>query len=361
MLFSRSRLVSLGDQRSKLWRQFKASWRDTWLLFREFSWPLFFFCLAIIGGGIVNYLLSIRAGFPLTNPLEAIYHVLALTFLQSSRDFPTTWYLQIFYFLMPLIGIIILAQGITEFGVMLFNRRGRSKEWQVAVASTFDHHIVLVGLGHLGYRVARDLAEMGRDVVVIEQNPEADLIASAKDAGIPVIQDDASRENTLIQAGIRKARAIILCIQNDSLNLKIALKARHINPNIQVVVRIFDDDFAQALQDQFKFTAFSATGMAAPAFAAAATGVDITRPITVEGTSLCLATITVSDHTRLNHRTVEQIEQQYNVSVVLHRSAGHSDLHPPAGTQMNSGDTLAVLGGPVEINSLARDNPSSGK
>jgi voltage-gated potassium channel len=245
--------------------------------------------------------------------------------------------------------------------VMLFNRRGRSKEWQVAVASTFDHHIVLVGLGHLGYRVARDLAEMGRAVVVIEQNPEADLIASAKDAGIPVIQDDASRENTLIQAGIRKARAIILCIQNDSLNLKIALKARHINPNIQVVVRIFDDDFAQALQDQFKFTAFSATGMAAPAFAAAATGVDITRPITVEGTSLCLATITVSDHTRLNHRTVEQIEQQYNVSVVLHRSAGHSDLHPPAGTQLNSGDTLAVLGGPVEINSLARDNPSSGK
>jgi Trk K+ transport system NAD-binding subunit len=326
------------------------------LLVREFGWPLFFFSLAIIGGGIIYFFLAELAGFHLHDPFEAIYHVLALTFLQPISDFPRVWFLEIFFFVMPFIGIIILAQGITEFSVMLFNRRGRNKEWQVAIASTFSNHVILVGLGHLGYRVARDLVEMGQDVVVITLNHQGDMIASAKALGMPVIQDDASREGPLLDAGVRRARAILLCTQNDSLNLQIALKARHYKPDIHVVIRIFDDDFAQALQEQFKFTAFSATGMAAPAFAAAAAGMDLTRPISIEGESLCLARFIIQDRSRLNNLTVEDVEQIYNVSVILFRRGSSSDLHPPSGIRFSAGDTVAVFGGPQEINRLARDN-----
>lgn len=312
----------------------------------------------MIGGGLLYFYLSKTTGSPLENPIEAIYHVLALTFLQSGENFPSAWYLELFYFVMPLIGVIILAHGMTEFGVMLFNRQGRNKEWQVAVASTFNNHIVLVGLGHLGFRVARDLSELSQDVVIIEKNPLADLVANGKDIGIPVIQDDAVRESALESAGIRRARAIILCTQNDALNLKIALKARRLNPNIHVVLRIFDDDFAQSLQEQFNFTAFSATAMAAPAFAAAAAGVDMTRPITVEGTSLSLAHFEISINSHLIGNTIEQIEQQYNVSVVLLKNSRLSDLHPPAHTQISTGDKIAVLGSPGEINRLAGENHS---
>ena len=346
----------MPDRRRREWRRFQASWRDTFLLIREFGWPLFFFALAVIGGGVLYFLLSRYAGVPQQNPFEAIYLVMALTFLQPVDKFPNTWYLEIFYFVMPVIGIIILAHGITDFGVMLFNRRGRSKEWQVAITSTYNNHIIMVGLGHLGFRVARDLSGMAQDVVIVEKNPQADLVASAKDLGVPVIQDDASRENALESAGIRRARAIILCTQNDALNLKIALKARHLNPTIQVVLRIFDDDFAQALQEQFNFIAFSATGMAAPAFAAAAAGVDITRPITVEGTSLCLARFQVKNPSHLANLTIDEVEQNYNVSVVLLRHNNHSDLHPASGTNLSVGDIIAILGGPSEINRIARDN-----
>ena len=69
-------------------------------------------------------------------------------------------------------------------------------------------------------------------------------------------------------ANIKDARTIILASQNDAMNLQIALKARSMNPKIQVVIRIFDEDFAHALQEQFGFTALSATEMAAPVFAA---------------------------------------------------------------------------------------------
>ena len=88
---------------------------------------------------------------------------------------------------------------------------------------------------------------------------------------IPIIQADGSQKSALEAAGINKATSIILCVQDDALNLKIALKARSLKPDIRVIIRIFDDDFAEALTKQFGFLALSDTGLAAPAFAASAT------------------------------------------------------------------------------------------
>lgn len=62
---------------------------------------------------------------------------------------------------MPLLGLSILAQGLADLGGLLFNRRQRSQEWEMAIASTFDRHIVVVGLGHLGYRVVPQLHAWG--------------------------------------------------------------------------------------------------------------------------------------------------------------------------------------------------------
>ena len=89
-----------------------------------------------------------------------------------------------------------------------------------------------------------------QDGMVMKATP-ADLVNTTQKTGIPVIQDDASRPTALEAAGIAKARAIVLCSQNDALNLKIALKARSLNPDVKVIIRIFDDDFADALQAQF--------------------------------------------------------------------------------------------------------------
>ncbi len=349
----------LPTHKKRKLRKFKAGWRDTWLLLGEFAVPLLFFIVTLFVGGLSYYFLSAYAGEPLGNLLESVYQVLSMTFLQTSGPFPHAWYLGIFYFIMPVIGLIILAQGVTEFSVMLFNRRARGKEWEKAVASTFKNHIILVGLGHLGYRVAEELVAMDQDVVIIEANPKADLITNIKAMGIPVIQDDATRETSLEAAGITNARVILICTQNDSLNLKVALKARRLKPDIQVIIRIFDDDFAQALHEQFGYAAFSATGMAAPAFSAAASGVDMTRPITVEGQTMSLAHLKVEPISKLVNITINEIEQKYNLSVVFIRRNSMSDYHPSADEILLIDDVLVVLGGPHEIRTLASDNQIS--
>jgi voltage-gated potassium channel len=336
-------------------RSWKATWRDTSLLLREFREPLLLFILAMVGLGLVYYALAEYYGEPLSGPVEGIYLVLTATFLQPLGGFPHGPLLQLFHFVMPVIGVGILAHGLADFGTLFFNRRARGKEWEMAVASTFNNHIILVGLGHLGFRVASQLHEMEQDVVAIELSPTADLVAVTRRLDIPVLPGDGTKEELLEAAGVRKARAIILCTQNDSLNLQMAVKARGINPAVHVVIRIFDDDFAAALQKQFGFTAISATGMASPVFAASAAGANITPPIMVEGNPLCFGTVEFLECSDSNGKTFDDLEQLYRISVVLLKREGDMQWHPAGSEKIRAGDVVGVLGNPERINQIVHD------
>ena len=337
-------------------RTWKASLRDTILLLSEFREPVLFFSIAILGLGVFYFYTSALVHEPVASLAEAIYLMLTLTFLQPSGSFPKHPILQIFFFLMPLVGVATLARGLADFGLLLFNKRARSKEWEMAVASTFNKHIVLVGLGHLGFHVVGKLHEMGESVVVIELNPSADLFSSVQEMGLPVIHDNATRLAALEAAGIKNARTIILCMQNDSVNLQVALKARSINPQIKVVIRIFDASFAQSLHDQFGFSALSATEMAAPIFASAATGMDITNPISVEGQQLSLARMTIAKGSSLIGKPVGSIEDTYHLNIVFVRTDHQTEMHPTDSRLVAVGDMLGVLGGPEQLGQLLHDN-----
>ena len=226
----------------------------------------------------------------------------------------------------------------------------------MAVASTMNKHIVLIGLGHLGYRVAQRLHEMGENVVAIELNPASHTTIAARELGIPVIEADARHLTGLEGANIKDARTIILASQHDAMNLQIALKARSLNPKIQVVIRIFDEDFAHSLQAQFGFIALSATEMAAPVFAAAAAGADVTNPISIEGQQLSLARLTIPASSSLSNKTVGYVEDNYHLNVILLRHDHQSEMHPTDIRPIHAGDTLAVLGGPEQLSRLMQDN-----
>ena len=337
-------------------RRLKATWRDSLILLNEFKTPLIVFTLIVIGGGLGYKVLARQVGEPIQNLGEAIFIILSAAFLQVVGDFPEHPYLQLFHFFMPLVGAIVLAQGLADFGSLLFNRHTRSKEWEMAVASTLNKHVILVGLGHLGYRIVQKLCDMGREVAVIELNPSIDTFTAVQKMDVPVIQDDGTRIAALEAANIREALTIILAGQNDAMNLQIALRARSLNPDIQVVIRIFDVDFAHALHDQFGFTALSATEMAAPVFAAAAAGADVTNPISIEGQQLSLARMTISKSSRLANKTVGYVEDNYRLNIILLRHDQHSEMHPRDTRPLHTGDTLAALGGPEQLRKLVQDS-----
>lgn len=333
-------------------RRWTATWRDTLILLREFQTPLALFTVTVLMGALAYATIATRVGEPVGSYTEAIYIALTSAFLQFGGDFPRSIYLQLFHIFMPIVGISALALGLADFGSLLFNRRARNKEWEMAVASTMKKHTIVVGLGHLGFRVIQKLNDMGKKVVVIELDPATDLITAVQKMKIPVIQEDARRRAALESANVKTAHTIILASQNDAMNLQIALKARTLNPKIQVVVRIFDQDFAQALREQFGFTALSATEMAAPVFAAAAAGADVTNPISIEGQPFSLARFTISPSSKLANKTVGFVEDNYKLNVILLRRNQQSEIHPKDSVPLSAGDTLAVLGGPEQLRKL---------
>ena len=344
----------MRKSRRRIWH---ASIRDTSILLREFRPAVAFFLVAVVGGGLLYGAIAESVGEPVRNPLEAIYIVLTLAFFQAAETFPSSPLLEVFFFIMPLVGIATLALGLADFGYLLFNRRARNKEWEMALASTLDNHHILVGLGHLGYHVAENLkGAMNQPVVVIELDPDIDQIFAIREMDIPIIQDDATKESALYAAGVARAKSIILCIQDDALNLKIAVKARRMNPNIHVIIRIFDDVFSRAITEQFGYNVLSGTGLAAPSFAAAAIQSDITRPISIEGETLSLARIKIIDGCLLEGKTVGYIEDNYDVSIILVRHDSHSEFHPTDKHPINTNDLLGVLGTPDRLHQIIHDS-----
>uniref|UniRef100_A0A7C4PGI4 RCK N-terminal domain-containing protein n=1 Tax=Anaerolinea thermolimosa TaxID=229919 RepID=A0A7C4PGI4_9CHLR len=340
------------------WRKLKAGWRDTRILLGQFRRPLNIFIILMVGCGALYDRLSQFTATPTSSFIEGVYDVLTLVFLQPIEPFPDEWYLQLFYFILPVAGIGLLALGLAEFGILFFNRSARGKDWQMAVASTLSKHTIVVGLGHLGYRVVLHLHDLGHDVVVIELSAKPHIWDHLQKLGIPILEDDATRPDILLAAGVRQAQTIILCTQNDSLNLEVALKARNLNPSIRVVIRIFDNDFAESLQKQFGFYAFSATGMAAPLFAAAATNIDLTPPILIEGQPHILARLEVSEFSNLAGLSVSELEEKYHTSLIYLAQDGKTMFHPEGSISVHKGASLALFGTPANINLVLNENRS---
>jgi len=84
-----------------------------------------------------------------------------------------------------------------------------------------DDHIVVCGYGTFGKTVARSLDDAGRDVVVVEtQEAQYD---EAIDDGVLAVKGDARREETLGDAGIERASAVVGAIDDSNANIQIVL------------------------------------------------------------------------------------------------------------------------------------------
>jgi hypothetical protein len=112
-------------------------------------------------------------------------------------------------------------------------------------------HVVLVGLGNVGTRVLRQLLDLGVDVVAIDRAPDARGARVAEEHGVPLIVGDASRDEILRAASIDTCRSLLVVSTDDAVNLQAALHARAARPDLRVVLRLFDDDFARRVEQAF--------------------------------------------------------------------------------------------------------------
>ena len=131
-------------------------------------------------------------------------------------------------------------------------------------------HVVVVGIGHVGFRVVDELVALGVPVVAVDADPDGFFLSSVR-AQAPLISGDARLDDTLFRAGLPNARAVVAATGDDSVNLGIGLAARRMKPGIRTVVRLFDEEFARKVERALGIdTALGSSRIAAPTFVAAA-------------------------------------------------------------------------------------------
>src|SRR5436305_268027 len=84
-----------------------------------------------------------------------------------------------------------------------------------------ENHIIVCGYGRNGMQACEQLGSQNEKFVAIERNPQ--LIAAMRDEGVLFIEGDATEDDVLIEAGIKKAKALISALPDDAANVVVVL------------------------------------------------------------------------------------------------------------------------------------------
>ncbi len=98
-----------------------------------------------------------------------------------------------------------------------------------------DRHVIVCGFGRLGSALARELRAGGTEFVVLERDDAP--IEHARHLGYLCLQGDATDAAVLRDAGVLRARALATVLPNDAANVFITLRARGLNPNLEIIAR----------------------------------------------------------------------------------------------------------------------------
>jgi Trk K+ transport system NAD-binding subunit len=218
-------------------------------------------------------------------------------------------------------------------------------------------HVVVVGLGNIGTRVMAQLCDFGVEVVAIDQNPEARGAGLARRLGVPLIVGDAAREETLRSASVDACQALVVVSTDDGVNLRAALNGRALNPELRVVLRLFDGDFAERIQKAFDIgISRSVSYLAAPAFAAALLDRAVIATIPVDRHALLVAEVPVVAGAPLDGRPLAAVDRPDEVRLLAHARAGQRvDWSTDQRMVINAGDRLTVVARRAGLSALLRE------
>ncbi|MFJ4812046.1 NAD-binding protein [Streptomyces longwoodensis] len=266
------------------------------------------------------------------HPLGALYLTLLDLFSINDPAVGASTQRQVLQLLSGLVGLLLLPVLLAAVLEALGTFRGAGALRRPPRG--MGGHVVLLGLGKIGTRVLVRLRELGIPVVCVEAGADARGLAVARRLRVPVVLGDVTQEGVLEAAKIHRAHAFLAVTSSDTTNLEAVLYARSVRPDLRVVLRLYDDDFATAVYRTLRVAypgaqtrSRSVSHLAAPAFAGAMLGRQILGAIPVERRVLLFVALEAGAHAQLADRTVgEAFRAGYWRVLALDTGAGASGL-----------------------------------
>jgi voltage-gated potassium channel len=246
-----------------------------------------------------------------------------------------------------------IVQSIVQSELLsTFGQRRRSKR----VSKMRDHYIIC-GSGRVGSHLVRDLQRAEESFVIIEMDgPRA---AEFSQKGLNVLIGDATLEETLSEAGVKRAKGLAACLPNDADNVYVVLTARDLNPGLHIVARAAEE------QAEAKLVRAGANHVVAPTIIGGhRMAVSLTKPavgeffdsITGSQIGLSFEQVPVDEGSSLVGRVLRETPIRAELDIVIisiRRSGGEMIFNPSGETRIESGDILIAIG---KVEALTRLN-----
>ncbi|MBI1342190.1 MAG: potassium channel protein [Terrimonas sp.] len=186
--------------------------------------------------GVVGYMFIEHYTF-----LEAIYMTtLSVTTVGFSEVKPLTDAGRIFTMFMLVTSWGTFAFAITRITQFVIsgeiNQYFKARRIMSAIEKMHGH-VIICGFGRNGRQAAQTLKVHGEEFLIIENNEEYVNEYLDGNPDLVYIVGDATMDEVLYRAGIKRAKALITALPEDADNVFIVLSARAINPNIQIISR----------------------------------------------------------------------------------------------------------------------------
>jgi Trk K+ transport system NAD-binding subunit len=302
-------------------------------------------CTVVLVTVIVASTLVFYFGMKNDNVADGLYRTISLIATgadMGGKELTSGWH-KVFVSLLRLFGAALIAAFtaiVTNY--LLRARLGGALEVRRIPDSG---HVIVCGLGTVGFRVVEELHKSGERVVAIERSGESRFISTARRLGVPVIVGDATVPEVLRQARAGQARAVVAATSHELINLEVALLVREQNPTQRVVLRLTDPQLAQTLRDAANVRlALSLPALAAPAFVAALFGDRVQSVFLIEGKLLAAVDLTVqSGDPCLEGQAMRAAAIDYRFLPVCLLSSDNQ-VHPePQRARLQAGDRFNAI------------------
>jgi Trk K+ transport system NAD-binding subunit len=216
-----------------------------------------------------------------------------------------------------------------------------------AIPRGLHDHVIVCGLGNIGYRMVEQLHDLGVPLVAAERDEHNRYLPAVRRLGVPVLVGDIRLPETLQILQVQRARSVVVVTSSDIVNLETALNTQTLRPEVRVVLRLFDPDLAARVERAFGIhISRSPSALAAPAFAAAAAGEHVLTTIAVGAEVLAVVRLRVAPGCRVQGHTVAELEGATRSRVLLLDGAATPSWRPPGSTRLEAdAELVAVMPG----------------
>lgn len=255
-----------------------------------------------------------------------------------------------------LYAITTLIQSVIQSEIIeALDFRRKAKEME-----KLQNHYIVCGAGRVGRRIIRNLQKEKLPFVIIERDQKK--VAEFEEENLPILLVDATLEENLIQAGVKRAKGLATCLPDDAANVYVVLTARGLNEDMHIVARAVEE------QAEPKLIRAGANRVVAPTIIGSQSMArallkpaiaDFMDSIVAETHDLVFEEVAIDSHSPYLSKKLRETNISKELSLIviaIRRTDGELYFHPTGETKIKEGDLLIVVGKADSVQKLVEAN-----